>query len=201
LPFKIQSRVDLLLQEDTIAHLAGAGCAEVWVGAESGSQKILDAMDKGTTVGQIDEATKLLKKHNIRVAFFLQYGYTGETDEDIEQTLDMVRRLMPDEIGISVSYPLPGTEFYRRVETELGRKKNWETSGDLDMMFPGTYSPAFYRALHSATHKEFRLRQSWRSWLGGKSRDENKLRRMVSLPWYMASLLWYRRKMQKERLK
>ena len=78
IPFKIQSRVDLLLEENTVAALARAGCEEVWVGAESGAQHILDAMDKGTTVTQIREATRLLKSHGIRPAFFLQFGYPGK---------------------------------------------------------------------------------------------------------------------------
>ena len=83
-PFKCLSRADLLLKEDNISHLANAGCESIWIGAESGSQKILDAMDKGTTVEQIYEATRLLKSHNIRICFFLQFGYTGETKKEIE---------------------------------------------------------------------------------------------------------------------
>ncbi len=88
--YKIQSRVDLLLKEDTIDALAESGADIVWVGAESGSQKILDAMDKGTTVDEIYKATKLLKSKNVKVAFFLQFGYLNETKEDIEKTIKMV---------------------------------------------------------------------------------------------------------------
>lgn len=157
--FKIQSRVDLLLQEDNIRSLAGAGCEIVWVGAESGSQKILDAMDKGTTVQQIQEATKLLKKHNIRVAFFLQFGYPGETREDIQRTIDMVMELMPDDIGVSVSYPLPGTKFYERVKGELHEKSNWTDSDELAMLFRNTFPPAFYKELQRYLHRRFRSRQ------------------------------------------
>jgi anaerobic magnesium-protoporphyrin IX monomethyl ester cyclase len=157
IPFKCLSRVDLLLKEDNIRHLRSAGCKTVWVGAESGSQKILDAMEKGTTVEQIQAATRLLHTHDINVGFFLQYGYPGETLDDIEKTLEMVRRFRPDEIGISVSYPLPGTKFYERVRQELQRKQNWTDSGDLDLMFLGTYPPDFYRILHRLTHKKFRI--------------------------------------------
>ena len=81
--YYIQSRVDLLLKEDTIDCLAESGLEEVWVGAESASQKILDAMDKGTTVEQIYQATKILKDKKIKVAFFLQFGYLTENQEDI----------------------------------------------------------------------------------------------------------------------
>jgi anaerobic magnesium-protoporphyrin IX monomethyl ester cyclase len=132
----------------------------VWVGAESGSQKILDAMEKGTTVEQIYEATRKLKQAGIRVGFFLQYGYSGETREDIDLTLKMVKECLPDEIGVSVSYPLPGTKFYDNVKTQMHDKHNWTDSQDLAMMFAGTYTPDFYRVLHTVTHKRFRIAQS-----------------------------------------
>ncbi len=154
--YKIQSRADLLLKEDSIDALVESGLEEVWIGAESGSQKILDAMDKGTTIEQIYEATKLLKRKGVRVAFFLQFGYLGETYEEIEMTMQMVRDLLPDEIGISVSYPLPGTGFYEKVKETFKSKQNWEHSNDLDMMFEGTYGKEFYRQLHKYVHKEFR---------------------------------------------
>jgi anaerobic magnesium-protoporphyrin IX monomethyl ester cyclase len=153
LPFKMQSRCDLMTR-DTVGALRRAGCAEVWMGAESGAQKILDAMDKGTRVEQIYEARENLKRHGIRVGFFLQFGYPGETWLDIEKTIRMVRETSPDDIGVSVSYPLPGTKFYDRVAAEIGEKENWRDSDDLAMMFQGAYSTEFYRQLAAALHEE-----------------------------------------------
>jgi len=158
-PFKIQARVDLL-HEEAAASLKKAGCKTAWVGAESGSQKILDAMDKGTTVEQIYATAARLRRHGIEVCFFLQFGYAGETDEDIEKTIKMVHDCQPDDIGISVSYPLPGTRFYERVKNDLGDKQNWEHSDDLDLMFRGQYQPDFYRQLHRVVHQEFRLQKA-----------------------------------------
>jgi anaerobic magnesium-protoporphyrin IX monomethyl ester cyclase len=158
--YKIQSRVDLLLQEDTIAALAESGADTVWVGAESGSQKILDAMDKGTKVEQIYKATKILKNNRIKPAFFLQFGYLGETKEDIDKTINMVLDLMPEEIGISVSYPLPGTKFYEKVKEQLKEKANWTDSDELALMYKSTFSPSYYRKLHRYVHKVYRRRQS-----------------------------------------
>lgn len=158
--YKIQSRVDLLLQEDTIAALAESGADTVWVGAESGSQKILDAMDKGTKVEQIYKATKILKNNGIKPAFFLQFGYLGETKEDIDKTINMVLDLMPEEIGISVSYPLPGTKFYEKVKEQLKEKANWTDSDELALMYKSTFSPSYYRKLHRYVHKVYRRRQS-----------------------------------------
>lgn len=155
----IQSRVDLLLKEDTIDVLAESGLEEVWVGAESASQKILDAMDKGTKVEEIYQATRLLKEKNIKVAFFLQFGYLTENQSDIQKTIQMVKELLPDNIGISVSYPLPGTKFYEKVKDDLKLKANWKDSDDLDMMFQGTYSSNYYRKLQRFVHKEYRKSQ------------------------------------------
>ena len=154
--FKIQSRADLLLQENYVEALARAGCENVWMGAESGSQKILDAMDKGTTVSQIAESTVLLRKYGVRPSFFIQFGYPGETKEDIGKTVRMINRLLPDSLGISVSYPLPGTVFYERVKAELKDKTNWTDSDELQLMFKNTYPPAFYKRLHKYVHKSYR---------------------------------------------
>jgi anaerobic magnesium-protoporphyrin IX monomethyl ester cyclase len=157
--YKIQSRADLLLEENNIDALAASGAQTIWIGAESGSQKILDAMDKGTTVEQIAEATKLLKKKNIKVGFFLQFGYLGENQDDINATLDMVLDLMPDEIGISVSYPLPGTVFYEKVKDMLKEKQNWSDSDDLAMMYNSTFNGAYYKKLHRYIHNRYRIQR------------------------------------------
>ncbi len=161
--YKIQSRVDLLLKEDNIDALAESGLHTVWLGAESGSQKILDAMDKGTKVEQIHKATKLLQQKGIQVALFLQFGYLGETLSDIQKTIKMVLDIMPDDVGISVSYPLPGTKFYDKVKGDLKLKANWTDSDDLDMMFQNTYPKAFYKTLQRYVHNRYRIKKGWLS--------------------------------------
>jgi len=154
--FKIQSRADLLLQDDNIKYLAAAGCDNVWIGAESGSQKILDAMDKGITIAQIKEATRLLKKYGIKPSFFIQFGYLGETKADIEKTIEMINDLLPYSIGVSVSYPLPGTVFYEKVKQDMQEKTNWTDSDELQLMFHNTYQPAFYKQLHRYVQENYR---------------------------------------------
>ena len=155
IPFKMQSRCDLMTR-DTVRTLARAACSEVWMGAESGSQRILNAMEKGVQVEQIYRARDNLHRYGIRACLFLQFGYRGETWEDIEATIRMVRETRPDDIGVSVSYPLPGTKFHQLVSTEIRGKANWSDSADLAMMFRGTYSTQFYRALADALHLEIR---------------------------------------------
>jgi anaerobic magnesium-protoporphyrin IX monomethyl ester cyclase len=158
-PFKCLLRADQVTA-DIAAALGRAGCHTAWIGAESGSQRVLDAMEKGTRVEQIHAATRLLRAAGVHVGFFLQFGYPGEDRDDIERTLDMVRACRPDDIGVSVSYPLPGTRFYQRVQAQLGQKQNWVDSNDLAMMYHATYVPDFYRALHAFVHTEFRARRS-----------------------------------------
>jgi anaerobic magnesium-protoporphyrin IX monomethyl ester cyclase len=191
--FKIQARADLLLQETTIKDLARAGCHNIWMGAESGSQKVLDAMDKGTTVEQIYQATTLLKKNGIHPSFFIQFGYPGETKEDIAKTIRMVKDLLPYEMGISVSYPLPGTVFYERVKTELTNKTNWTDSDELLLMFRNTYPPQYYKKLHRYVHLIFRKQQglmALRTALRNPfALSRNDYKKIASACWHLPSLL------------
>ncbi len=169
IPFKCLLRADGVSKE-TAKALRVAGARTAWIGAESGSQRVLDAMEKGTQVAQIATATHLLRAEGIEVGFFLQFGYPGETLDDIGRTLQMVRTCRPDDIGISVSYPLPGTVFHKRVSAQLGEKQNWVDSDDLAMMYRATYVPEFYRALHRLVHAEFRVQRAARTVLGGARR-------------------------------
>ena len=123
------------MTEENVAALRRAGCAETWMGVESGAQTVLDAMDKGITLGQVRGAVGRLRAAGIRIGFFLQFGYPGEGWPEIEMTRELVRELAPDDIGISVSYPLPGTRFHERVKARLGEKRNWTESNDLDPCF------------------------------------------------------------------
>ena len=152
-PFKIQSRADLM-SESTVQHLKTAGCAEVWMGVESGSQAVLNAMDKGLDLLAVIAARKLLKQAGIRACYFLQFGYPGETWKELQETIVFVRNTRPDDVGISFSYPLPGTVFYERVKAELGQKRNWTDSDDLCVMFKAAYDTRFYRAVRDALHAE-----------------------------------------------
>jgi anaerobic magnesium-protoporphyrin IX monomethyl ester cyclase len=153
IPFMMQSRVNLMRLE-AVVSLAQAGAQEVWLGVESGSQKILDAMEKGSSLEEARDATRNLKAHGIRACWFIQLGYPGETWEDILSTRDLIRSEKPDDIGVSVAYPLPGTRFYELVRAELGERHNWEESDDLAMLFQGTFDTAFYRAVRDALHDE-----------------------------------------------
>ena len=156
IPFKIQSRADLMSTE-TVRALKLAGCAEVWMGVESGSQAIVDAMDKGLDLKAVLAARARLREAGIRACYFLQFGYPGERWAELQETIALVRVTRPDDIGVSFSYPLPGTTFYERIHAQLGSKRNWTDSDDLCIMFHGAYTTEFYRAVRDALHAEVDL--------------------------------------------
>jgi anaerobic magnesium-protoporphyrin IX monomethyl ester cyclase len=164
-PFLCQTRADLMTAEN-VAALRRAGCAETWMGVESGAQSVLDAMDKGLTIDHVRGAVGRLRAAGIRIGFFLQFGYPGEGWREIEMTRNLIRELTPDDIGISVSYPLPGTRFHASVQARLGDKRNWNQSDDLDPLFPGRFSREFYRRLSRTVHAEFRTRHAMRALRG-----------------------------------
>jgi anaerobic magnesium-protoporphyrin IX monomethyl ester cyclase len=158
IPFTIQTRADLA-SERMCAALARAGCAEAWIGAESGSQRVLDRMTKGTRVPELIGARHRLGAHGIRVGFFIQLGYIGEQLEDLLATRELVIDAAPDDIGVSVSYPLPGTKFFDEVKAQLGQKTHWDDSADLAMMFRGAYDSDFYRAFRDLLHEQVTLQR------------------------------------------
>jgi anaerobic magnesium-protoporphyrin IX monomethyl ester cyclase len=115
---------------------------------------VLDAMNKGTTVAEIRTARERLGSAGIRVGFFIQLGYLGEELSDILATRQLIETARPDDVGVSVSYPLPGTRFYELVKAQLGAKTRWRESDHLAMMFQGTYTSAFYREVRDLLHAQ-----------------------------------------------
>jgi len=162
-------------------------------------------MDKGTTVQQIHDATLLLREYGIHPSFFIQFGYPGETKEDIRKTIRMINRLLPDSLGISVSYPLPGTPFYDRVKADLKEKSNWTDSDELKIMFGNTYHPSFYKHLHRYVHQSYRwhlaLRQIKKLLAHPAAVTGDSIRQAVSIAWYAPLSILGRLKLNKlERL-
>jgi anaerobic magnesium-protoporphyrin IX monomethyl ester cyclase len=124
LPWDCQTRVSVV-SEKILLKMREANCQQVFFGVESGCQKILDAVHKGTTVEQNERAIRLAKDAGLFVSVSVMVGYPGETKEMLQETIDLIRRAEPDDVYICVATPYPGTEL-RRVVEEMG----WEMSND-----------------------------------------------------------------------
>ena len=144
IPFECITRADRL--NPRIAEtLAGLGCFRVWIGSESGSQRILDAMQRGVKIEQVREAVSLCKQNGIQTGMFLMWGYEGEEIADIEATVDHVKQCRPDVFFTTVSYPIKGTPYFDKVAPRLVSIRPWEASTDREVRVRGRHSEKFYR--------------------------------------------------------
>ncbi len=153
IPFEALSRADLV-DDEMIRLLKEAGCRRLAFGAESGSQRVLDAMRKGTKVEQLYRTAEICRKYGIETYFYIMVGYPGEEWEDIEKTISLLRETRPDEFSSTVAYPLPGTEFYEQVKDRLVTA-DWEHSAENRLLFKRAYSTRFYHWTQRLMRKEW----------------------------------------------
>jgi radical SAM superfamily enzyme YgiQ (UPF0313 family) len=159
IPFECLTRVDLI-NETTISQLKEIGCWKIYYGAESGSQKVLDAMNKETKLEEIYAATKLTKAADIQVGFFIMFGYPSETLRDIRQTEKMLATLKPDTAGFSVAYPLKGTPFYEQVKAQMSPQQHqWSSTNENRLLFQARYPNQFYNLTIRIQQKKMAARQ------------------------------------------
>jgi radical SAM superfamily enzyme YgiQ (UPF0313 family) len=144
IPFECITRADRV-NEQVVETLSSLGCFRVWIGSESGSQRILDAMQRGVSVGQVRNAVSLCKRNGIQTGMFLMWGYDGEEIEDIQATVDHVKQCRPDVCFTTVSYPIKGTPYFEKVATRLVNNLEWSRSSDRDLHIKGRHSRRFYQ--------------------------------------------------------
>src|SRR5665213_472831 len=144
IPFECITRADRM-NEKVAATLADLACMRVWIGSESGSQRILDAMQRGVTVEQVQKAVALAKQNGIQTGMFLMWGYEGEEISDIEATIEHVKTCRPDVFFTTVSYPIKGTPYFEKVSQRLVSIRPWAQSTDRDFAVTGRHSRTFYR--------------------------------------------------------
>jgi len=142
-PYEIITRSDRV-NTDVLQLLKDSGCARVWIGAESGSQKIIDAMDRRVQVEQVREIIKQVKAFGMEAGTFIMLGYPGENETDIKETLAHLKYSDPDQYTITVAYPIKGTPLYSQVENIFTEALPWESSTDRDIDFKRTYKRAYY---------------------------------------------------------
>jgi anaerobic magnesium-protoporphyrin IX monomethyl ester cyclase len=155
-PFECISRADRLNPE-AVHLLAELGCFRVWIGSESGSQRILDAMERGVTVEEVQLAVDLCKSEGIQTGMFLMWGYEGEDLSDIEATIAHVKRSEPDIFLTTVAYPIKGTPYYEHVGNSLVQLKSWAQTSDREIAIAGRRSKSFYECADQLLRDEVEL--------------------------------------------
>ena len=143
IPFECISRADRL-NEEMLDLLVELGCFRIWIGSESGSQRLLDSMERGVKIEQVQHAIEMSRARNIQSGLFLMWGYEGEEMEDIEATIRHVSTSKPDIFFTTVSYPIKGTPYYKQIQDKLVQVKPWGQSSDRDITIVGRHSRAYY---------------------------------------------------------
>jgi anaerobic magnesium-protoporphyrin IX monomethyl ester cyclase len=148
-PFETISRADRMMKDEVLQTLADMGCYRIWIGSESGSQRILDGMERGVKVDQVLWAVKAAKRYGIQVGMFLMWGYPGEEIEDIAATVDLVTKCQPDIHLTTVAYPIKNTGFFRKTADAVVMDKEWADATDRDFRIKGRHSRAYYKQADS----------------------------------------------------
>jgi radical SAM superfamily enzyme YgiQ (UPF0313 family) len=156
LPFECISRADRLSPQ-VVETLAEMGCFRVWIGSESGSQRILDAMERGVTVEQVQTAVALCRSAGIQSGMFLMWGYVGEELSDIEATVEHVKKTDPDIFFTTVAYPIKGTPYFSEVAERVQNLKPWSESSDREFQVRNRHSRQFYRHADKLLRSEVEL--------------------------------------------
>ena len=156
LPFECISRADRL-NPKVVETLAEMGCFRVWIGSESGSQRILDAMERGVTAEEVRSAVSMCKSHGIKTGMFLMWGYEGEELGDIEATIEHVKRTDPDIFFTTVAYPIKGTPYFTEVASRVDNLKAWQVGSDREVRVRGRHSRNFYSFADKLLRSEVEL--------------------------------------------
>jgi radical SAM superfamily enzyme YgiQ (UPF0313 family) len=158
IPFECICRADRM-NEEIVRTLKEMGCFRVWIGSESGSQRLLDAMKRGVKAEQVQAMTRLAKRHGIETGMFLMWGFEDENRDDIELTIEHVKKANPDFVLTTVSYPIKGTEYYNRMAEQNAIVANgaWQSSNDRDYRIAGRHSKRYYGFVNRWMHSELAL--------------------------------------------
>jgi anaerobic magnesium-protoporphyrin IX monomethyl ester cyclase len=161
-PFECISRADRL-GEETADLLRELGCFRVWIGSESGAQRILDAMDRRVTVEQVRRATSLLQERGIEVGLFVMLGYEGEEPADLRATVDHLKATAPDTLLTTVAYPITGTPYHQDVRDRLRAEGPWAERTDRDWMIRGRHTRLYYSFAQQWVEGEVARHRHWRA--------------------------------------
>jgi anaerobic magnesium-protoporphyrin IX monomethyl ester cyclase len=179
IPFECISRADRL-NDEVVDLLAELGCFRVWIGSESGSQRILNAMERGVTVEQVQSAVATCKTRGIQSGMFLMWGYDGEELQDIEATIEHVKRSDPDIFFTTIAYPIKGTPYYQRVADSLVQLKPWGETSDREITLRGRRPARFYEFADRLLRDEVQLARLQRGVAQDSAEQELRTRIQVA---------------------
>lgn len=154
MPFETISRADRMMKDEVLQTLADMGCYRIWIGSESGSQRVLDGMERGVKVEQVIWAARAAKRHGIQVGMFLMWGYPGEKIEDIAATVELVKKCQPDIHLTTVAYPIKNTGYFHKAGDSVHLGKQWSDATDRDYRIKGRHSRVYYRQADSWLNNE-----------------------------------------------
>jgi anaerobic magnesium-protoporphyrin IX monomethyl ester cyclase len=175
-PFETISRADRMMKDEVLETLADMGCYRIWIGSESGSQRILDAMQRGVTVDQVVWAAKAAKRYGIQVGMFLMWGYPGEQIDDIAATVDLVSKCQPEVHLTTVAYPIKNTGYFRKAADSVVIDKEWSAATDRDHRIRGRHSRGYYKQADLWLNNEVEATR-----LEGRNPAEAALRRAAAM--------------------
>lgn len=176
IPFECITRAERL-NDEILQLLKDVGCFRIWIGAESGSQTIIDAMDRRVDVNQVKKVIQDTNAMGIETGTFIMLGYPGETEKDITETIQYLKDANPTLYTITIAYPIKGTSLYNEIEHKITQQPDWETSTDRDIDFERTYSRKYYKYAVSkvVNEVEFHRATSKTSWKALKLKTKSIL--------------------------
>jgi anaerobic magnesium-protoporphyrin IX monomethyl ester cyclase len=175
-PFETISRADRMMKDEVLETLADMGCYRIWIGSESGSQRILDAMQRGVKVDQVVWAANAAKRYGIQVGMFLMWGYPGEQVDDIAATVDLVSKCQPEVHLTTVAYPIKNTGYFRNAADSIVLDKEWSAATDRDHRIRGRHSRGYYKQADLWLNNEVEATR-----LEGRNPAEAALRRAAAM--------------------
>ena len=185
IPFECITRAERL-NDEILQLLKEAGCYRIWIGAESGSQKIIDAMDRRVDVNVVKDAIIKTNSMGIETGTFIMLGYPGEDEKDIKETINYLKKANPTHFTITIAYPIKGTSLYTEIEKDITVQPNWETSTDRQIDFKRTYSRKYY---DYAVRKVVNEVNYHKEVLKGKDKDNLKALKMKTKSLLAAGLM------------
>jgi len=186
IPFECITRADRM-NEDVVSWLKEAGAFRIWIGAESGSQKVIDLMDRRVDINKVRDMIHLAKDNGMQAGTFIMLGYPGETEEDIMATANHLKDCDPDEFTITVAYPIKGTSLYQEVEALQTKELDWQKTTDRDRDFKRTYPRKYYEYAVRWVDNEVRWHQAY---LNKRILNQSSLKYILKAQ-YFRLRMWY----------